>query len=137
MPDGPAFCKSMTGLSLTGMARASAFCISVFVLASCSSEQDTRHSERVVQETVEITSGSLDSDSQSDLFYGRGKVVKVIASGSFIELDHGDIPDYMSAMSMLFPVADTSIIHGIAVDDSVRFQISGDGALLQISRIGF
>jgi len=85
-------------------------------------------------------SHNIDTDTHNNvrsvrycLVLGRGKVVKLIAGGSFIELDHGNIPGYMSAMSMLFAVAYRSTVRGIAMDDSARFQISDRGEILKIN----
>lgn len=125
-----------------GTSRVLALSMSLVILTSCSSESknEPRESEMEVQlSETESTPETRDNhavlESEDILFEGRGKVVKLIANGRFIEIDHEDIAGYMSAMSMLFPVADTSLIHGITPEDSIRFQISGNGEILQISRI--
>ena len=57
------------------------------------------------------TGGMADSNG-ARMYHARGQVVKVnppataSASGTSLTLDHEDIPDYMSAMRMTFPVAD-------------------------------
>ena len=132
----------MTPTSVNGISRAFALGMSLVILTSCSSESkfDPRISETELQ--ISETESSTETqgtkavlDTEDNLFEGRGKVVRLIANGSFIEIDHEDIVGYMAAMSMMFPVADTSMIHGITPDDSVHFQISGRGEVLLISRI--
>ncbi len=116
--------------------------MSLVILTSCSSESeierlnsDTALGISETESTAETQGNQAVLETEDILFEGRGKVVKLIANGRFIEIDHEDIAGYMSAMSMLFPVADTSMIHGITPEDSIRFQISGNGEILQISRI--
>ncbi len=117
--------------------------MSLVILTSCSSESDTERLKSVTElrsseteSVAETPDGNLVPDKETRSYEGRGKVIRLIAGSTFIEINHEDIPGYMSAMSMLFPVADASMIHGITPDDSVRFQISGSGEILQISRIG-
>lgn len=121
---------------MSSVAQVVAFSLSLLLFASCSSEPDNRFPKSEVEDATETLSGNAGLESEADLFQGRGKVLRLIANGTFVELDHEDIPGYMSAMSMLFPIADTSMIRRIATGDSVRFQISGGGEILQISRIG-
>lgn len=57
-------------------------------------------------------------ESRSHAFAGR--VVAVDLPSKQIVIAHGDIPDFMKAMTMSFVVKDTSILVGIGEGDSVR-----------------
>lgn len=50
----------------------------------------------------------------------RGKVVAVANDKKSVTLDHEDIPGFMSAMKMEFPVADPKVLDGIAPGDQVQ-----------------
>jgi Cu/Ag efflux protein CusF len=58
------------------------------------------------------------SDARSHEFTGR--VVALDPSSNQVTIAHGDIPNFMKAMTMPFVVKDTNILHGIEVGDSVR-----------------
>lgn len=71
-------------------------------------------------------------------FEARGVVKVITESGSYVNIDHEDIPGYMDAMAMFFAVRDTTILDGVAVNDSVRFTIDVkemEPAIVRIERI--
>ncbi len=49
-----------------------------------------------------------------------GQVVAIDPPSGQITIAHGDIPNFMKAMTMPFVVKDTSVFLGISVGDSVR-----------------
>lgn len=66
-------------------------------------------------------------------YEAKGVVRSVTPSGSHVMIRHGDIPGFMDAMTMAFAVADSSLVDGVARDDSVRFRFSvgPDGTLIR------
>lgn len=54
-------------------------------------------------------------------FEATGIVIE--AKGDFVLIDHQDIPGFMDAMTMTFPVTHRSVLSGIADGDRVRFGI--------------
>ena len=62
-----------------------------------------------------------DSTAGNARFYHFvGKVTEMDPASGQITIAHGDIPDFMKAMTMPFVVKDTSLFVGISVGDSVR-----------------
>ena len=53
----------------------------------------------------------------------RGHVVDVAANHRSITIAHQDIPGYMAAMTMPFPVKDSTILEGITVGDEVKGEL--------------
>ncbi len=71
-------------------------------------------------------------------FTGGGVVLTITPSRNFVNIDHGDIPGFMEPMAMTFAVADTSVLTGISVRDSVAFdvQVSSQGTwLTRVERV--
>jgi protein SCO1/2 len=69
------------------------------------------------------------------LYRGIGVVRGVTPSGAFVQIDHEAIPGFMEAMNMPFAVADSSVIWGISVGDSVRFELRAAVEGTYITRI--
>ncbi len=59
----------------------------------------------------------------SQTFEAVGVVKTITPTKNYINIDHEDIPGFMDAMTMFFPVLDTSILQNVAVNDSVVFTI--------------
>lgn len=49
----------------------------------------------------------------------KGTVVAVDPTAKTLELDHEEIPGYMQAMRMTYPVADAKLLEGLSAGDSV------------------
>ncbi len=59
-------------------------------------------------------------------YKSRG-VVKAVGGGAkSVTLEHEDIPNFMKAMTMSFPVSDPRLLDGIGVGDKVSFQFAYD-----------
>lgn len=59
--------------------------------------------------------------------YASRGVVKAIGEGKkSVKIDHEDIPNFMKAMTMSFPVSDPRLLDGIAVADKVSFSFAYD-----------
>lgn len=62
-----------------------------------------------------------------------GTVVSV--EGEYVLIDHGDIPGFMDAMTMTFPVSDPALLEGLEEGTRVTFWVVVDGASYTIDRI--
>jgi protein SCO1/2 len=58
----------------------------------------------------------------------RGEVVGIERSQGRLIVAHDEIPGFMKAMTMPFHVADTSMLHVLAVGDSLRATLVVDAA---------
>lgn len=82
--------------------------------------------------------GQTDESSAAEVqasYEAIGLVKTITDSKNYINIDHEAIPGFMDAMTMFFPVADTSILQGIAVNDSVRFTITVQHDKYGVSKI--
>lgn len=50
----------------------------------------------------------------------KGTVVAVDTASKTLELDHEEIPGYMAAMRMTYPLADPRVLNGLVPGDSVQ-----------------
>jgi Cu/Ag efflux protein CusF len=58
-------------------------------------------------------------EGEPQRFQFRGLVMAVERARQHVTISHGDIPNLMKAMTMSFPVKDTSLLRGIEAGDSV------------------
>ena len=58
-----------------------------------------------------------------DLYRVRGQVVRVSDGGRSLVVDHEEVPGFMEAMRMTFPVQDPSRVSGLAAGDKIRFDL--------------
>ena len=80
--------------------------------------------------------GPGENPSPSVSKYNSSGVVKGIDSAAhMVTLDHKDIPGYMSAMEMSFPVVNTTLLTGLAVGDNVAFDLERTGNKVSIVSI--
>ena len=56
----------------------------------------------------------------SRVYEVKGAVVAVDPASKTLELDHEEIPGYMKAMRMTYPIADAKLLDGLKAGDSVR-----------------
>lgn len=56
----------------------------------------------------------------SRVYEVKGAVVAVDPASKTLELDHEEIPGYMKAMRMTYPIADAKLLEGLKAGDSVR-----------------
>lgn len=65
-----------------------------------------------------------------------GKVVMIDRNARRIEIEHRPIDDfYMQRMTMIFKVADPSLLYGLTPGDKIRFRIERDGKGYVVTRI--
>ena len=50
----------------------------------------------------------------------KGAVVAVDPASRTVELDHEEIPGFMQAMTMKYPVSDAKLLEGLKAGDSIR-----------------
>jgi len=62
-------------------------------------------------------------------------VKSINAKQPAIEIDHGDIEGLMPAMQMEFPVSDSSLLNGIAVNDRIEFTIVNNAGEMKVTAI--
>lgn len=62
-----------------------------------------------------------------------GTIVRI--EGEYVLIDHDDIPGFMDAMTMTFPVTDPSLLEGLDQGTRVSFRVVVDGARYEIDRI--
>jgi protein SCO1/2 len=65
----------------------------------------------------------------------RGQVARVADAGRSLVVDHEEIPDFMEAMRMTFPVQDPSRVRGFAAGDKIRFDLHVSGGRTSIGAI--
>jgi Cu/Ag efflux protein CusF len=71
---------------------------------------------------VELFSVKLDQ-ATSQLVEGTGKVIEVDRAAGRLVIDHQDIPGYMSAMTMPYPVASPNLLDHIVPGMAIKFLI--------------
>ena len=65
---------------------------------------------------------AVPAGTQEDPFIGQG-FVREIGDDGVLTIEHGEIPGFMAAMTMPFPVADEALLESVAVDDEIKFSI--------------
>lgn len=64
-----------------------------------------------------------------------GKVVALDPAKKVVTLDHEDIPGFMKAMTMEFPVADARLLDGLKAGDAVRGKITAEGGSYAVTSL--
>ena len=114
--------------------------ISLASLTSCSSENgrtelEQTNTESEAGEYRDVDPGVTSEQSVDQLHEGAGRILKVMQNGVYLEIQHGEIVGYMGAMTMLFQVADTSLVRGIVVGDSIHFHVDRGGTIMRVTRV--
>ena len=66
---------------------------------------------------------------------GVGVVVSFMAQKSFVNINHETIPGFMDAMTMPFPLPDSTLVEGIQIGDSISFRITSAGIIQAVEKI--
>ena len=82
---------------------------------------------------VPDASEAPDGPAGPKTYEATGTVISV--EGEHVLIDHEDIPGFMDAMTMTFPVSDPSSLEGLEVGTRVTFRVVVDGASYTIDRI--
>ena len=91
-----------------------------FLIVSCggaSEPEPAATTEPAAEPAVAVPTGT-----QEDPFIGQG-FVREIGDDGVLMIEHGEIPGFMAAMTMRFPLADEALLESVAVDDEIRFSI--------------
>lgn len=75
------------------------------------------------------------SCERAETFDARGVVRAVRASERQVEIEHGEVPGLMPAMTMSFDVADAALLAGLAPGQYVEFRIARAGDRFEIVAI--
>ena len=65
-------------------------------------------------------------------FHGRGEVREIFPERNEVRIEHDAIPGLMLAMTMVFPVAESTLLEGFEVGDPVEFALEFVGEAHQI-----
>jgi Cu/Ag efflux protein CusF len=78
-----------------------------------------------VRELIDVSAyvASLRPKGSPKTVNGEGKVVALVPEKSEIILEHGELKDFMEAMTMGYEVSPASLIKGLKAGDSVQFSI--------------
>lgn len=100
------------------------------LLAGCRSESKSNAPPQTqASDMPGMKMGTTAQSNAAPVYHGRGQVVKVNPAGTesiagvSLTLDHEDIPDYMSAMRMTFPVADPAQVSQLKAGDKISFDL--------------
>ena len=72
---------------------------------------------------------------QTTTYHGSGVVKSVDLQRPSIEIEHGDIPGLMPAMTMEFYVRDSSLLNEISAGDKIAFTVENGVGGLKITEI--
>jgi len=80
------------------------------------------------------STGTTSANSAADKkTYNSTGVIKAFDPGALLVIiDHEDIPGFMSAMEMSFPVANAAVLNGIAAGDKVTFALENTGGKVSV-----
>lgn len=104
--------------------------LGLLTLAACAPETDdatASGAEPTVQEEQEET-------TPLQTYEGVGVVVGFMAEKAYINIKHETIAGFMDAMTMPFPVPDSTLVEGIEVGDSIAFRITASGTLQAVEK---
>lgn len=74
-----------------------------------------------------------DAPAGPKYFEATGNIVSI--EGEHVMIDHEEIPGFMDAMTMTFPVADASLLEGLEEGAKVTFRVAAEDASYAIDRI--
>ena len=102
-------------------------CAALIVAAACNSQPN--------KEGTAPTPTGPAAAVATNHYQGMGVVKSINPTAPAIEIDHGDIDGLMPAMQMEFPVTDSSLLNGIAVNDRIDFTIEAAKGEMKVSAI--
>ena len=76
------------------------------------------------------------TEARAQSVTGEGTVIAVVLAKAQLVVEHGDIPGFMGAMTMGYPVNPPSLLHQLEAGDTVRFTIdTAQKAIVRIERL--
>jgi Cu/Ag efflux protein CusF len=90
-------------------------------------------SKMTVQELIDVSAyvASLRPEDAPKTVSGAGKVVALVPGDGEIVLEHGEIRNFMDAMTMGYKVASRALLKGLKPGDRVRFTIDTDSRVIR------
>lgn len=76
-----------------------------------------------------------DGASKAKVYDIRGKVAEIDPARPEVKLDHEDIPGFMKAMVMTFPVENTTVVEGLQKGDLVQGKLRVEGGKYTITEL--
>ncbi len=80
-------------------------------------------------------SGSGTPASGAKVYDVKGKIVSLDGGKKVVTLDHEDIPGFMKAMTMEFPVEDAKVLDGLKAGDAVQGKIKSEGGSYAVTSL--
>ena len=68
-------------------------------------------------------------------YHLEGRVVSVDPAKQQVVVDHGDIPGFMSAMQMGYPVKDPNVLKPLAPEDKIKADVVVNGSDIYLENI--
>lgn len=87
------------------------------------------------EDKPDIDASEKTSVEQPMEYQATGKVISIPPGNRNIIIKHGEIPGFMDAMTMPFPIKDSMQLAGITARDSIHFKINIAGNSVFISDI--
>ena len=100
-----------------------AMVVLMFLTVSCGGGQERASAP----EPEAVAADPIPEGTREDPFVGIGTVMEIQADAGTLVIDHGDIPGFMGAMAMPYPVAED--VEPVEVGDEITFSIEvlGEG----------
>lgn len=105
--------------------------VSLMLMEACNAEKERGQKENT------LAGQPMPEPSQKppETFKASGTVISIPPGKRNIIVRHGDIPGFMDAMTMPFPVKDSTVLKDIAVKDSISFIIQIKDQQTSVTRI--
>ena len=95
-------------------------------LAACSS-QPSRNEPAAQQ--------AQPTEQKTERHQLNGKVVSIDKAGKTVTVDHKEIPGFMGAMTMPYPVKDEHLLDNLSAGDQVKAQVVADSASMWLENV--
>ncbi len=130
--------RSITTRSSIKRSITALFLLVVLVVAvGCSNNQSPASSETPQELPArESTIAELNVVPDTVVYHtGLGRVRSVNPSKTFIVIKHARIDSFMSAMTMPFPIDDSTVVAGVQSGDSIAFGLAVQGNRIHVSEV--
>jgi Cu/Ag efflux protein CusF len=81
------------------------------------------HMKGVIVAGLVLVSASCQRPAATRVFDVKGEVIAVDSASKTLELNQEEIPGYMEAMIMKYPVVDAGLLEGLKAGDSVQIKL--------------
>ena len=104
-------------------------CVALALIAACGSDRSGPTA------STTPTTSSPAATVPANTYQGVGTVKSISPKVPAIEIDHDEIIGLMQAMQMEFPVTDSALLNGLAVNDRIEFTIDNGTGEMKIIAI--